>query len=237
MAAPSELRRFFSAALVTPVTDAVPEPPDALRRRRVVAGLTLVAGAGVMAWALRIPPGDALFYPATAALAAVWFVGALASGPLHRGRARTRSGRTDAAAVVQSLALAALLLGIFALGALVVARIPALADSVQRLLDHARVGSLVAVAALTALNGVAEELYFRGALFAAVPARHAVAVTTIAYALTVVPTGIGLLVLAAAALGLVTGLQRRVTGGVLGPAVTHVTWSLGMLLVLPQLLT
>ena len=48
--------------------------------------------------------------------------------------------------------------------------------------------------------------------------------------------GIPLLVLAAALLGLVVGLQRRVTGGILGPIITHLTWSLGMLFLLPPVL-
>ena len=38
-------------------------------------------------------------------------------------------------------------------------------------------------------------------------------------------------------LGLVVGLQRRVTGGILGPIVTHLTWSLGMLFLLPHALS
>ena len=38
-------------------------------------------------------------------------------------------------------------------------------------------------------------------------------------------------------LGCVTGLQRRVTGGILGPIITHLTWSLGMLFLLPGALT
>ena len=45
-----------------------------------------------------------------------------------------------------------------------------------------------------------------------------------------------LLVFAAAVLGAVVGLQRRVTGGVLGPIVTHLIWSLGMLFLLPYAL-
>jgi membrane protease YdiL (CAAX protease family) len=118
-----------------------------------------------------------------------------------------------------------------------VSHVPALRQPVERLLDHAREGSLALVAVITAVNGVAEELYFRGALFAAVGRRHAVAVSTVVYALTTVGPGIPLLVLAAAALGLVTGLQRRVTGGILGPVVTHLTWSLGMLFLLPHALT
>jgi ABC-type multidrug transport system permease subunit len=49
--------------------------------------------------------------------------------------------------------------------------------------------------------------------------------------------GIPLLVLAAVIVGLVVGLQRRVTGGILGPIVTHLTWSLGMLFLLPHALS
>ena len=71
------------------------------------------------------------------------------------------------------------------------------------------------------VNGIVEELYFRGALYAALPS-HAVTITTVLYALTTVGSGIPLLVLAAAIIGLVTALQRRVTGGILGPIITHV---------------
>ena len=232
----AELRRFLDAALVTPVPGSRP-PQGSSPRRRAAVVVTLLAGAAVMGWALRIEPGDRLFYPATLLLAAVWILGALVSGPLHRGRAHTRSGGADGRAVVQALALATLLLAVFLLGALVVARIPALRAGVEELLDHARFGALGIVLVITILNGIAEEVFFRGALFAALPPRHAVPVSVLAYALAVVPTGIPLLVLAAAALGLVTGLQRRVTGGVLGPIVTHVCWSSGMLLLLPLVLS
>ena len=83
-----------------------------------------------------------------------------------------------ARAVVQSLALGALLLGLFMAGAVVVAQVPVLRDPVQELLDHAVYGSLAVVTLITMVNGIAEELYFRGALYAAVGRRHAVAVTT-----------------------------------------------------------
>ncbi|KRE58700.1 CPBP family intramembrane glutamic endopeptidase [Phycicoccus sp. Soil748] len=232
----AEVRSFVRAALVTPVPRDHTESDAAFRRRRVVAVVTLVVGSAVLTLALRIPPGDPLFYGATVALAAIWTVGALVSGPLHLGRARTRSGG-DARPLVQSLALGAILLTVFLLGGFVIAHIPPLRDPVTHLLDHARLGSLSLVAAITAVNGIAEELYFRGALYAAVGRRHAVLVTTVVYALTTVGSGIPLLVLAAALLGVLTGLQRRVTGGILGPMVTHLTWSLGMLLLLPLVLS
>jgi membrane protease YdiL (CAAX protease family) len=129
-----------------------------------------------------------------------------------------------------------LLLSLFVLGAIVVARVPVLRDPVLMLLEHRRVGPLPLVIALTVVNGVAEELFFRGALFAAFPVDLAVAGTTALYTLTTVPSGVPLLVLAALVLGLVAALQRRVTGGVLGPAITHVVWSTAMLLLLPLLL-
>jgi membrane protease YdiL (CAAX protease family) len=232
----TELRAFLRASLVDPVADAVADAPAVVRRRRWVAVATLVVGALVLGWALRIPAGDPLFYVATLGLAVVWTAGALASGPLHLGRGRTRDGTTNSRSVVQSLALGVLLLGVFLAGAILVAGVPVLRDPVQGLLDHARFGSLALVALLTAVNGIAEELYFRGALFAAVPRRRAVAVTTAVYGLSTVPTLIPLLVFAAVVLGVVVGLQRRVTGGVLGPIVTHLTWSLGMLFLLPYTL-
>jgi CAAX protease family protein len=233
----AEVRAFVRAALVVPVPRDHEESDAAFRRRRWVAGVTLVVGAAVLGWALRIEPGDSLFYVATFALACVWAVGALVSGPLHLGRAHTRTGTTDSRAVVQSLALGALLLALFLAGALVVAHVPFLREPVDELLDHAQVGSLPLVALITAVNGIAEELYFRGALYAAVGRRHAVLVTTVVYTLVTVPAGIPLLVLAAAILGLVVGLQRRVTGGILGPTITHLTWSMGMLFLLPLVLS
>jgi membrane protease YdiL (CAAX protease family) len=231
-----ELRAFVRAALLDPVPRDHAEPDQAFRRRRWVAAATLLVGAVVLGWALRIEPGDSLFYVATFALAVVWALGALLSGPLHLGRGHTRAGRAENRAVVQSLALGALLLVLFLAGAAVVARVDVLREPVEQLLDHAEVGSLALVAVITAVNGVAEELYFRGALYAAVGRRHAVLVTTVVYAAVTAAAGIPLLVLAAAVVGLVVGLQRRVTGGILGPAVTHLTWSLGMLFLLPHAL-
>src|SRR5437588_9025591 len=61
------------------------EPPAVVRRRRVVVGVTLVIGATVLGFSMRRHPGESSFYWLTLALAAVWFVGGLMSGPLHLG--------------------------------------------------------------------------------------------------------------------------------------------------------
>ena len=87
---------------------------------------------------------------------------------------------------------------------------------------------------ITALNGVAEELFFRGAAYAATT-RYPVPVTTVAYTAVTLATGNVMLAFAAAILGAVVGLQRRASGGILAPILTHVTWSLTMLLALPAI--
>lgn len=232
----TELAIFVRAALWSAVPRDHAEPRAVRRRRQWVSAATLVVGGGALAATLRIPPGSPAFYWAAFGLATVWGGGALLAGPMHLGHGHTRRGDRYTRPIVQSLALGVLLLAIFLAGAAVVAGIPPVRRPVDGLLDHARLGSLGLVALVTVVNGIAEELYFRGALYAALPRAHAVAASTALYTLTTVATGVPLLVFAAAVLGTVTALQRRVTGGILGPMVTHLTWSVGMLLGLPLIL-
>lgn len=230
-----ELRAFGRASLVDPVPRDHLDTAPQRRRRQVVVAITMVLGAVALGFALAIRPGDPLFYAATLGVAAIWAVGALASGRLHLGRAHTRDGRTGPA-ILHGLILGGLLLAAFLAGAVVVGRIPVLRAPVEGLLDHARFGSVGVVALITAVNGLAEELFFRGATYAALSRRWNLAGSTLLYALSTVFSGVPLLTFAAACLGLLTGLQRRVTGGVLGPIVSHLTWSLGMLFCMPSAL-
>jgi membrane protease YdiL (CAAX protease family) len=62
-----------------------------------------------------------------------------------------------------------------------------------------------------------------------------VLISTALYALATVAGGNPVLVFAAALLGTVVGLERRASGGILAPILTHITWSLSMLLVLPPI--
>ncbi|HSK33952.1 MAG TPA: CPBP family intramembrane glutamic endopeptidase, partial [Propionicimonas sp.] len=190
-----------------------------------------------MAWTLRISPGDPALYAATLALGTTWVVGALLSGKLHLGSGNTRSGNPDSRAIMQSLLLGVLLVALFLAGAVVVAAVPALSDPLLGLLGYARMSVLPVLVGLLFLNAVAAELFFRGGLYAATGGQHAVLITTFVFALSTVATGIPILVVGAAVLGAVVGLQRRVTGGVLGPIITHVTWLTGMVLLLPAALT
>jgi membrane protease YdiL (CAAX protease family) len=203
-----------------------------LRRRQIVTSVFAVIGAVVLAFSLNIEPGSALFYPATAGLAAVWTIGAFASGPLHLGRIMHHSGprRPVLAPILLGLALA----GVFVVGGLVVRQVPALEEQVTKVLDHADQGVTLVLVLITALNGIAEELFFRGAAYAATT-RYPVPVTTVAYTAVTLATGNVMLAFAAVILGAVVGLQRRASGGILAPILTHVTWSLTMLLALPAI--
>jgi hypothetical protein len=230
----SWLARQLDASLGRPVERDHRESDHSFRYRRKVVVLTLVVGATLLALSLSTPPGDPRFYALTLALAATWTVGALLSGPLHAGW--TRSGSQLRRPVLQPIGVGLVAVGVFAAGALVVGQVPFLESSVNSVLDHARQGALPLVALVTVVNGVSEELFFRGALYAAIGVRHPVTISTAVYGLTTVATGNVMLVFAAVVLGLLVGRQRRVSGGVLAPALTHVTWSLGMLFLLPPIM-
>lgn len=202
-----------------------------LRRRQWVTGTVVVVGAVVLAVSLRIEPGSDWFYAATLALAGVWAVGAFASGPLHLGRT-LQGADPGPRPVLVPVVYGALLATVFVAGALVVRQVPWLDDQVSHVLDHADQGSVPLLILITAVNGVAEELFFRGALYAAVP-RHPVAVTTAAYVLAVIASGNPVLAFAAVLLGSLVGLERRATGGIQAPIITHVLWSVTMLVALP----
>lgn len=205
---------------------------DALRRRQAVAAVVVLVGAGVLGWSLRLEPGGGLFYGAAVLLAGVWAVGAFLSGRLHLGRINRREDLIRP--VLAPILIGLLLVALFVVGALVVREIDPLAAYVSSVLEYADEGSLTALAVITFFNGIAEELFFRGAMYAAIP-RHPVAWTTLAYVVATLATGNVMLAFAAILLGAVCGLERRASGGVLAPILTHITWSLSMLFVLPLL--
>jgi membrane protease YdiL (CAAX protease family) len=205
-----------------------------LRRRQVVTIGFVLLGAVVLGFSLRLDPGSRWFYPATLGLAAVWTVGAFASGPLHLGRIlyRERTPRP----VVTPIVLGLLLAGVFVVGALLVRTLDflnGLEGQVVSVIDYADQGSVPILVVITAVNGIAEELFFRGAAYAAITV-HPVLWTTVAYGVATLATGNVMLSFAAVLLGLVVGLERRASGGILAPILTHCAWSTTMLLALPM---
>ena len=203
--------------------------------RKVVTAVFVVIGAACLGWSLQIDPGNSTFYVATLVLAGIWTVGAFASGPLYLGRfARAGSHDDLRRPVAGAIALGLLLAGVFVVGGLVVRQIPVIDRQVSSVLDHADQGVTPILLLITVVNGVAEELFFRGALYAAVP-RHPVVWSTVAYVVATLATGNFMLAFAAILLGVVVGLERRASGGILAPILTHVTWSTVMLFALPLL--
>jgi hypothetical protein len=210
------------------------EPPSQIRRRRIVVAVVLVIGAGLLGYSLTRPPGDASFYWLTLALAGVWGVGALASGPLHLGCIRLR-GRNQRP-FFTGTAVGLLLGGVFVVGGLIAREIPGVREYITRVLEFADYGPLLLVTFITVVNGVAEEMFYRGALYTALGRFHPVLVSTVLYVIaTAATTGNPMLGFAAIILGTVCALERRVTGGVLAPMLTHFFWGLVMVLALPPL--
>jgi membrane protease YdiL (CAAX protease family) len=164
-------------------------------------------------------------------LAAVWAVGAFASGPLHLGSIKVR-GRNQRP-VITGTGIGLLLGGLFVLAGLGARHIPEVNDSITRVLVFANQGSLWLVVFIMVVNGIAEELFFRGALYTAIIRHYPAVISTVLYVIAVAATRNPMLVFAAIILGAVCAFERRATGGVLAPILTHVFWGLIMVLALP----
>jgi membrane protease YdiL (CAAX protease family) len=227
------MRTFIQRSLWDVVPRDQRDSDAAFRRRQVVAAIVVLVGAGVLGWSLRLEPGGNTFYVAAIVLAGVWAVGAFLSGRLHLGR-MARGTEVFVRPILAPIMLGLLLVGVFVLGALVVREIDPLAAYVSSVLEYADEGSLTVLAIITFFNGIAEELFFRGAMYAAIP-RYPVVWTTLAYVVATLATGNVMLGFAAVLLGAVCGLERRASGGILAPILTHITWSLSMLFLLPLL--
>jgi CAAX protease family protein len=228
------VERVVGPALI----DMVPrdhEQSDAqFRRRRIVAAVTLVIGTTLLGFSLATDPGDSLFYPLTGSVAVVWIAGGLLSGPLHLGYLPFRG--TLRRPILTPIALGLGASALFVVGALIVRQIEPLRVFVAHVLAHAQQGNLALVALLALANGAAEEVFFRGALFAALGRWHPVVLSTVIYALVTIATGNPMLVFAAVIMGLLFGLQRRASGGILASMLTHLTWSAVMLFALPPII-
>ena len=202
------------------------------RRNRGIAAVTGGTGAVLLYLGVQVEPGDTSFYVFTLALAVVWVIGSLLTA-----RSRTFGSIRDGKwlrDVGWGVAGGLVLLVVFLLGAGVVAQINFLSAPVEELLAHARFGSLPIVALITFINGITEEIFFRGALHESIggSANRRLIGTTIIYTIVTAASGIWLLALAAMSMGLLAGWLRQRTGALLSPIIAHLTWSLGMLLLL-----
>jgi membrane protease YdiL (CAAX protease family) len=200
----------------------------AATRRRVAA--VAGAGAALLGVSLATEPGSRRFYGLTTGVAGTWIAGALALGPIRLGGSGPPVLR-----VLRPVAVGAAAFGVFYAGALVARQVPVLRRALTGVLSYAHHGRGPLVLATVVVNGVAEEVFFRGALYDAVAPRHPVALSTAAYALVTCATRNPALVLAGVVMGALFARQRQTTGGIQAPVLTHVTWSTLMVWLLPPL--
>jgi membrane protease YdiL (CAAX protease family) len=203
------------------------------RRRRVTAGVS-VAGAGLLGVSLSQKPDSRSFYALTLGVAGTWMAGGLASGPLHLGWVQTPRATLRRPLLTPVIAGVGAF-GLFYAAALGARRVPPLDAAVSRILRYAQQGDPALVLTTTLANGVAEEVFFRGALYAAVGVDAPVLTSSAVYSLATVATRNPALVLASVPMGVLFALQRRASGGIQAPIISHVTWSVLMLRFLPPL--
>lgn len=209
------------------------EAPKVVLRRRIVVVITLFIGAAVLGLSLRRSAGDPSFYWLTLLLAAVWLVGSFLSRPLHLGGICWR-GRNQRP-VITGTTVGLVLGGVFLVGGLIAREIPVVAAYITNVLKYAHQGSFLLIVVIAVVNGVAEEVFFRGALYSALGRHYPATISTIVYVCATLASGNPMLGFAAVILGTVCAFERRASGGVLAPMLTHFTWGLIMVLALPPL--
>jgi uncharacterized protein len=210
------------------------EPATARARRRRIVTATGIGGAGLLGISLSTKADSPQFYILTTGLAGTWAAGALSSGPLPLTMPQDRDG-TRRSPVIMPVLTGAGAFGLFYGAARLARHIPPLNRAIGSVLRYADDGSTPLVLAAASANAVAEELFFRGALWSLAGKSHPIAKTTLAYAATTAATRNPALVLAGTATSALFGLQRHTSGGILAPALSHLTWSLLMLRYLPPL--
>ena len=231
-------RQAVVTALPSWLVEKVPrnhrEPDAAFHRRRKVVAAVSLAGAGLLGLSLSTRPDSTEFYALTLGVAGTWVAGGFASGPLHLGWMQSRDD------TLRRPVLTPVLTGVGAFGlfygcALVARTIPVLEQAISSVLSYAKEGNDGLVLLTTLANGAAEEVFFRGALYAAIGEQHPVVLSTAVYSLATVATRNPALVLAAGVMGTLLAAQRRASGGIQAPVLTHLTWSTLMLRYLPPL--
>ena len=184
--------------------------------------------------ARRAGDGTAGFYWATAFTAVVytaaWWL---------RGNRQAFMGPKKLIDVLRGALIGAALALVFVLGALVVQHIPFLAGPAAELLDTPDKGGYALTLLVLVVNGIGEELVFRDVVPRQLRGMGQSVVqagvwSTLAYSLVTCVMGVPLLVFAAGVLGAVAYFEAAKTSRLYSPIAVHLTWSIGMLLILPQ---
>jgi membrane protease YdiL (CAAX protease family) len=215
-----------------PAASADPSVPTTTARsdRRRTVAVAVVIGAVFIGATLRLPRGSGAFYAAGFALASVWVVASVLCRPIPM-RGSSDSTRTE---WMVGLVVGGAMFGLFVVASAVGRQFSVLEGPIESVLRKADAGSVWLVLALALVNGVAEELFFRGALPDAVGGRRGLVAATAIYVAVTAVTGNTALTLAAVVMGVVFALERRLTGGLIASMVTHVVWSTLIIFALPR---
>ncbi|AKK10365.1 CPBP family glutamic-type intramembrane protease [Corynebacterium uterequi] len=208
--------------------------PAAPARPFWAVGVPLGLMTTSLSTAAHASPASVQFYLATAcsaaALVGAWWL--FGDRRLVQGRRSVVPAFRHAA---QGVGLGAALGLVFALGALVMVRIPALAAPVDALLANAAGAALLPTLMTTWINGAAEELFFRNTVVRHLAGlgRWAIPTAVGLYVVGTLPMQVPVLALAAVAVGVLAHAEVRRTGGVVSAMTMHLTWSTLMVVLLP----
>ncbi|GAA4284397.1 hypothetical protein GCM10022261_19280 [Brevibacterium daeguense] len=217
----------------------------------LVAAIVVPLAAGISALYLTftVPYESREFFRYSAILAACWVAVFAVGTAIGVRRSRGQASGSEAAggarqpdrepvslrrACGTGVAFGAVIGLISVVGALALSLIPLTAGLVESVLGPIRAENFVPVFFTALIVGMAEELAFRGGVFAALPARK-VLWSTVIYALATAATLNPALVLAAVVLGAPLAWLRARTGHVLASVAAHAVWTcvtLGLLTVI-----
>ena len=200
-------------------------------RRPAILLVALALGTALLAATVRVQSDSAAFTILALLLAATWVIGAFASGPIE---ARPRSDVRLPSAVLGAVLVGVLAFLLFVVAAAIARHLPFADDAVDSVLETKDEGRGLLVLVVALVNAVAEELFFRGALYTALRDRRPLITATLVYVAVTAATGNVALVVAAVVMGSILTLERAATRGVMVPIITHMTWSTLMLLALPH---
>jgi len=217
--------------LVPSSKPAIADRPAARRRRRVVVAVTLVVGTALLAATLRVPSGSVWFTVLGLVVAATWTAGSFVSGPIPFQPDRKVTWSTT---VIGPVVAGVAAFVVFLAAYLVARHLPLVGTALDGVLATADAGSITVVLLVALINGAGEELFFRGALHAALEPHRPALASTIVYVVVTAATGNLALVIAAVVMGALLSVERLSTRGVLAPMLTHLTWTTLMVLALPR---
>ena len=218
-----------------PATDLDADPATGTSKYRwllPIIGPSALGFFGLL-WVSRSAAGSLSFYIATFVTAALWLFSWYILGP------RDFYAKPTFKQLGRGILIGLVAAAVFILGALVVRGIPVLAAPVTELLQNMRVDSVPLTVVTLVLNGIAEELFFRGAahqrLRQHLNQRTAFIAQVLLYTAVTTAMGVPLLLVGSVAVSALATFEVDRNPNGLSATAVHLTWSLSMAFLLTPL--